>query len=83
MEYITFVSQHKEFIGTRKSAIISNSALSLVTTSIYAMYGRRSLPMDIKIVQNLSEAMHWTNVEKDNHDSINEILSGFKGTCLD
>jgi len=83
IEYIEFVSQRKEFVGTRKSAIISNSSVSLVTTSIYAMHGKRSLPMDIKIVQNLSEAMHWTEVEKNNYHSINEVLSGYKETCLD
>lgn len=80
--YIDFVSRNKEFIGDRKSAIISNSSLSLVTTSIYAMYGRKSLPMQIRIVQDLAEAMEWCEVDKDNFELLNNILTEYKSNSV-
>jgi len=77
-EYIYFVSRNKEFVGDRKSAIISNNPLSLVTTSIYAMYGRNSLPMQIKIVENLNEAMKWCEVDNSNYEFIEDVLKNYK-----
>jgi P2-related tail formation protein len=82
-EYVNFVKQNKEFIGKRKSAIISNSTVSMVTTSIYAMYGRTALPMDIAIVQNLYEAMEWTEIDKSHYKLVYQLLTEYKGNCFD
>jgi len=82
-EYINYVTQHQELTGNRKSAIISNTPIGLVTTSIYAMFGRSILPMDIRIAQNLTEAMEWTDIDWSHYELISKYLLEYKGKCYD
>lgn len=80
-KYIEYASNNKNILGSRKTAILTNTPNQVAVGTLY-QDDAKAFPIEFKIVSTLEATIEWVRLSMDNYDEVNAILKSFRNETI-